>query len=57
MDDALLAQFQKARLEEHDDRDRIEPETDDELEEEEEEEQVAIYYFDQLTLTLCSRQT
>ncbi|CEG73069.1 hypothetical protein RMATCC62417_08519 [Rhizopus microsporus] len=37
MDDALLAQFQKARLEEHDDRDRIEPETDDELEEEQEQ--------------------
>jgi Mg2+ and Co2+ transporter CorA len=55
MDDALLAQFQKAQLEEHDDRDRIEPETDDELEEEEEEE-VTIYYFDQLVLTFCSRQ-
>lgn len=54
MDDALLAQFQKARLEEHDDRDRIEPETDDELEEE--QEQVTIYYFDQLALTFCSRQ-
>lgn len=35
MEDALLAQLQNTSLEEHDDKDRIEAETDSEVEEEE----------------------
>lgn len=38
MEDALLAQLQNTSLEEHDDKDRIEAETDSEVEEVEEEE-------------------
>lgn len=40
MEDALLAQLQNSRLEDYDDKDRIEPETDEEAEEETEDQVV-----------------
>lgn len=39
MEDALWAQLQNTSLEENDDKDRIEPETDEEIEEEEDAKQ------------------
>jgi hypothetical protein len=60
MEDALWAQLQNTSLEEHDDRDRIEAETDSEQDEgdqddsRDDESVSALYFTPQPTLYMCS---